>query len=162
MAEEIIVRVADYSAGGAESRLITLGLGSCVAIVLYDATAKVGGMAHILLPSLSLGRRKPENPAKFPQTAVPALLTDMANLGAERRRITARLVGGASMFANLAPPGSMQMGERNVVATREVLNAHGIPVTAESVGGDFGRSVHFSVGEGWIKVRSVAHGEQTL
>jgi len=162
MPEDIIVRVADYSAGGAESRLITLGLGSCVAIILYDGTARVGGMAHVLLPSLSLGRRKAENPAKFPQTAVPALLTDMGALGAERRRITARLVGGASMFANLAPPGSMQMGERNVVATREVLNTHGIPITAEAVGGDFGRSVHFTIADGRIRVRSVAHGEQTL
>ncbi|HKV76307.1 MAG TPA: chemotaxis protein CheD [Gemmatimonadales bacterium] len=162
MPKDIIVRVADYSAGDAEARLVTLGLGSCVAIILYDATARIGGLAHILLPSLSLGRRGAENPAKFPQTAVPALLTDMGGLGAERRRITARLVGGASMFANLAPPGSMQMGERNVVATREVLNSLGIPITAESVGGDFGRSVHFTVGDGVIRVRSVAHGEQSL
>ena len=162
MAKEIIVRVADYASGDADTRLVTLGLGSCVAIVLYDASARVGGLAHVLLPSLSLWRRGAENPAKFPQTAIPALLTDMGTLGAERRRITARLIGGASMFANLAPPGSMQMGERNVVATREVLNTHGIPVIAESVGGDFGRSVHFSVGDGAIRVRSVAHGEQSL
>lgn len=162
MAQEVIVRVADFSAGGPDHILITLGLGSCVAIVLYDATTKVGGLAHILLPSQSLGRRQTENAAKFPQTAIPALLGDMGGLGAERGRITARLIGGASMFANLAPPGSMQMGERNVVATREVLNRHGIPITAESVGGDFGRSVHFTVADGRIRVRSVAHGEQIL
>ena len=162
MTQEIVVRVADFSAGGPDHLLITLGLGSCVAIVLYDANACVGGLAHILLPSQSLGRRQTENPAKFPQTAIPALLSDMGGLGAERRRITARLIGGASMFANLAPLGSMQMGERNVVATREVLSSHGIPITAESVGGDFGRSVHFVVGTGKIRIRSVAHGEQTL
>jgi chemotaxis protein CheD len=162
MAQEVIVRVADYSAGGPDHLLITLGLGSCVAIVLYDATARVGGLAHILLPSQSLGRRQTENPAKFPQTAIPALMSDMAALGAEPRRVTARLIGGASMFANLAPPGSMQMGERNAVATREVLSSHGIPIIGESVGGDFGRSVHFTVETGRIRVRSVAHGEQTL
>jgi chemotaxis protein CheD len=162
MAQEVIVRVADYRAGGPDHLLITLGLGSCVAIALYDASARVGGLAHILLPSQSLGRRQTENVAKFPQTAIPALLSEMGALGAERRRITARLIGGASMFANLAPPGSMQMGERNVVATREVLSNHGIPVTAESVGGDFGRSVHFTVASGQIRIRSVAHGEQTL
>lgn len=162
MATDTIVRVADYAAGGAEAQLITLGLGSCVAIALYDSGAKVGGLAHILLPSLSLGRRGAENPAKFPQTAIPALLTEMGGLGAEKRRISARLIGGASMFANLAPPGSMQMGERNVLATREVLNTHGIPVIGEAVGGDFGRSVHFLVENGTIRVRSVAHGEQTL
>jgi chemotaxis protein CheD len=162
MGQEIIVRVADFRAAGADQVLITLGLGSCVGIALYDATARAGGLAHVLLPSPSLGRKSADQPAKFPQTAIPALLAEMAQLGADRRRLTARLVGGASMFANLAPPGSIQMGERNLVASREVLNAHGIPITGESVGGDFGRSVRFVVGEGRIHVRSVAHGEQIL
>ena len=162
MATDKIVRVADFAAGTAEHQLITLGLGSCVAIALYDSGTKIGGLAHVLLPSLSLGRRGAENPAKFPQSAIPALISEMASMGAEKRRITARLIGGASMFANLAPPGSMQMGERNVVATREVLNTHGIPVIGEAVGGDFGRSVHFVIETGTIRVRSVAHGEQTL
>ncbi|MEO8031069.1 MAG: chemotaxis protein CheD [Gemmatimonadota bacterium] len=162
MPADKIVRVADFAAAVSGDQLITLGLGSCVAIALYDSTAKIGGLAHVLLPSLSLGRRGSENPAKFPQSAIPALLAEMTALGAEKRRITARLIGGASMFANLAPPGSMQMGERNVVATREVLNQHGIPVVGEAVGGDFGRSVHFAVADGRIRVRSVAHGDQNL
>jgi chemotaxis protein CheD len=162
MGQETIVRVADFRAAGEDGILVTLGLGSCVGIALYDATVKVGGLAHVLLPSPSLGRKAADQPAKFPQTAIPALLTEMGQLGADRRRLTARLIGGASMFTNLAPPGSIQMGERNLVASREVLNAHGIPITGESVGGDFGRSVRFVVGEGRIHVRSVAHGEQTL
>jgi chemotaxis protein CheD len=162
MGKETIVRVADFRAAGADGVLVTLGLGSCVGIALYDATVKVGGLAHVLLPSPSLGRKTVDQPAKFPQTAIPALLAEMSQLGADRRRLTARLVGGASMFGNLAPPGSIQMGERNLVASREVLNAHGIPITGESVGGDFGRSVRFIVAEGRLHVRSVAHGEQTL
>ncbi len=80
-------------------------------------------MAHILLPSPALSR-KDSNPAKFPQTAVPRLLELMAANGAQRQRITARLAGGASMFAALAPPGTIQMGERNLVAARQVLNTH--------------------------------------
>ena len=160
-ADALVVRVAEFKAARAGAVLSTLGLGSCVAIALYDAAAKVGGLAHVLLPSRSLSRNA-ENPGKFPQSAVPALVAEMGHLGADPRRLTARLVGGASMFASLAPPGSIQMGERNVVATRDVLSTHGIPVVGEAVGGDFGRSVWFDVSSGRLDIRSVAHGQQSL
>jgi chemotaxis protein CheD len=158
---EIIVKVADLQVGGAGDQLVTIGLGSCIAIVLHDPAARVGGLAHVLLPSPALSR--PDgNPAKSPHTAVPRLLELMAERGASRRRMTARLVGGASMFAGLAPPGTIQMGERNVVASRQVLNTHAIPLVGESVGGTFGRSIRLDVSAGTLEVRSVAHGVHTL
>ncbi len=158
---EIIVRVADLQIGGTGDLLVTVGLGSCIAIVLYDSAACVGGLAHVLLPSPALSRHD-GNPAKSPHTAVPRLLELMAGRGASPRRITARLAGGASMFAALAPPGTIQMGERNVVASRQVLNAHGVPLVGESVGGDFGRTVRLDVTEGTLEVRSVAHGIHSI
>jgi chemotaxis protein CheD len=151
---ELVVKVAEVKAAGADQILVTLGLGSCVGIALYDATAKIGGLAHILLPSRSLSRHS-ESLGRFPQSAVPALITEMSSLGADPRRLTARLVGGASMFASLSPPGSFQMGDRNVVASREVLNNHGIPVVGEAVGGGSGRSMWFHPSDGRIEVRLV-------
>jgi chemotaxis protein CheD len=118
-------------------------------------------MAHILLPSPALSRRD-NNPAKFPQTAVPRLLELMVADGANPRHITARLAGGASMFAALAPPGTIQMGERNLVASRQVLSSHKVPVVGEAVGGDFGRTVRFRVCDGRVEISTVAHGIQRL
>jgi chemotaxis protein CheD len=158
---EIIVRVADLQVGGAGDLLVTVGLGSCIAIVLHDALARVGGLAHVLLPSPALSRAD-GNPAKTPQTAVPRLLELMAKRGASPRRVTARLVGGASMFAALSPPGTIQMGERNVVASRQVLHSHAIPLVGEAVGGDYGRTVRLEVSDGKLEVRSVAHGIRSL
>jgi chemotaxis protein CheD len=158
---EIIVRVADLQVGGAGDLLITVGLGSCIAIVLHDPEARVGGLAHVLLPSPGLSKQD-GNLAKSPHTAVPRLLELMTGRGASPRRITARLAGGASMFAALAPPGTIQMGERNVVASRQVLNTHGIPVVGEAVGGDFGRTVRLDVSAGSLEIRSVAHGIHTI
>jgi chemotaxis protein CheD len=162
MGQEIIVKVADFRSGSGSDVLVTLGLGSCVAIALWDAETRVGGLAHVLLPSRSLSGRPTDTPAKFPQAAIPALLAELTLLGADPRRLTARLVGGASMFGNLSPPGSIQMGERNLAATKQVLGSYGIPVVGEAVGGDFGRSVRFQVENGRIEVRSVLHGEQIL
>lgn len=158
---EHLVRVADLKAASGDSVLITLGLGSCIAIMLHDPAASVGGMAHILLPSRSLSRGG-DHPGRFPQTAIPVLLQQMTALGADPRRLVARLVGGASMFANLVPAGSIQMGDRNVIASREVLNQHAIPITAESVGGQQGRSVWFHTADGRLLVRSVGSGVQKL
>jgi chemotaxis protein CheD len=158
---EIIVRVADLRIGSNQDVLVTIGLGSCVAVLLHDPVAKVGGMAHVLLPSPALGR-KDESPAKFPQTAVPKLLELMTQLGANTRRVSARLAGGASMFAGLAAPGTIQLGERNTVACRQVLMHHGVPITGQATGGDYGRTVKLWVADGRVEVSSVSHGVQTL
>jgi chemotaxis protein CheD len=158
---EIIIRVADLRAGSGPDVLVTVGLGSCVAVVLHDPVAKVGGLAHVLLPSPALSRRD-DNPAKFPQTAIPRLLELMAQKGASGRRITARLVGGASMFAALAAPGTIQMGERNLVACRQTLYQHGVALVGEATGGDFGRTVKLWVADGRVEVSSVSHGIQSL
>lgn len=158
---ELLVRVADLRAGIAGDTLVTVGLGSCVAILLYDAEVRVGGMAHILLPTPALSRSD-ANPAKFPQSAVPRLIELMAVEGAKVQRLTARLAGGASMFSALAPPGTIQMGERNLVAARQVLNSYGVPLVGEATGGDFGRTVRLRVCDGRVEVTTVAHGIQHL
>ena len=158
---ELVVRVADLRVGVAGDVLITQGLGSCVAILLHDPEARIGGLAHVLLPSPALSRRD-ANPAKFPQSAVPRLLELMAADGAQPARVSARLAGGASMFASLTPPGTINMGERNLVAARQVLRNHGVPLLGEAVGGDFGRTVRLSVDDGKVEVITVAHGIQHL
>ena len=159
--KERIVKVADLAVEVGEARLITLGLGSCVACVLFDPAAQAGGLAHVLLPSQTLARDR-SNPAKFPETAVPLLVEKLVALGASPHRLTARLVGGAAMFANIATPGMALMGERNVQAMREALKVARIPVTAEDIGRDYGRSVYFHLPSGRLEVRSVQHGIREL
>jgi Chemotaxis protein; stimulates methylation of MCP proteins len=158
---EICVRVADATVQHGDVTIFTIGLGSCVAIILYDAERKVGGLAHVLLPSESLSRSR-MNRAKFPSTAVPLLLEGMRALGANRSRIVAKLAGGASMFTALLPSTGLQMGERNVMATRAALAKVNIPVVAEDVGGGHGRSVYFCVSSGAVEVRSMVRGNVVL
>lgn len=160
-ARQTYVKVAQHAVGGREDTLVTLGLGSCVAIVLRDREAGVGGMAHVLLPEPSLARDA-TNPAKFASTAVPLLVQEMKALGARVGRMDARLVGGASMFTSLMGPGSLNMGERNIRASREALQKAGIPILAEAVGGDYGRSVRHVVALGRTLVTSVGRPDLEL
>jgi chemotaxis protein CheD len=152
--KEIIVKVADWTVDRGDVVIVTLGLGSCVAIMLHDPDMKAGGMAHVLLPSISLARDI-TNKAKFPDTAVPLLLERLKALGADPRRLVARLAGGASMFSQLVTQGTIQMGERNVLACRSALRAAAIPIIRESVGGERGRSVRFHLKDGRAEIRSV-------
>lgn len=151
---ETIIKVAEWAAERGDGVLVTLGLGSCVAIMLHDARAGAGAMAHILLPSKSLARDT-GNPAKFPETAVPLLVERLRQLGADPARLVAKLAGGASMFTQLMTPGTVQMGERNIAAARDAVRRAGIPIAAEAVGGGAGRSVYFHVADGRAEIRSV-------
>jgi chemotaxis protein CheD len=154
------VKVADHAVARAPDTIATIGLGSCVAIALYDASARAGALAHVLLPSPEMSRDQ-DNHAKFPSTAVPLLVSELRRLGA-RGPYTAKLAGGASMFRQLLGVGGINMGERNVEATRAALADARIRVVAEDVGGEYGRSVYFDVATGVVTVRSLKSGDVTL
>jgi chemotaxis protein CheD len=158
---EKFVKVAECAVTRGEGVLYTLGLGSCVAVLLYDPETRVGGMAHVLLPA-PRGHGPDQPPAKFATTAVPHLLEEMEEAGARRDRITARLVGGASMFRALVSGSILQTGERNLTATREALEHARIPIVGEEVGKEHGRSVRFHVADGRVVVGSVLHGTVEL
>ena len=159
---DVRVKVADYAVRRGEQVLATIGLGSCVAIALYDRDTKTGGLAHILLPSQAMSRET-TNPAKFPETIVPLMLDEMRALaGGKTGRVSAKIAGGASMFGQLAAGSGVNVGERNIAATREVLAAHNIPLVGEGTGLDYGRSVYFHLADGRVEVRSLKVGDRVL
>jgi len=157
---DVRVKVADYAVRRGGDIIATIGLGSCVAIALYDPETQTGGLAHILLPNMSMSRET-SNPAKFPETIVPIMLAEMRALGASAR-ITAKIAGGASMFGQLVNGTGINVGERNIVATREALAAAKIPLVAEDTGLDYGRSVYFHLSDGRVEVRSLKKGDRVL
>jgi chemotaxis protein CheD len=157
---ELRVKVADFAVA-ADGLITTVGLGSCVAIVLYDSVARVGGLAHVLLPDQAMSRDR-TNPAKFPATAVPLLLEHMQKLGAIPGRVRAKIAGGASMFANFSSASGTNIGERNIAAVRAALASRRIEIVGEDTGSDHGRSVYFYVADGRVEVRSVRKGSRVL
>ena len=159
--ERIMVGVGRSAAHRAPATLVTLALGSCVAILLHDRESGAGALAHVLLPAPG-----PEGPGersgRYASSAPGAMLAALRVLGVPARRTTARLVGGASMFASLSAPGAIQVGERNVVAAREALQLAGVALVGESVGGSYGRNVEFLLPSGRVLITSYAHDPETL
>ena len=154
------VRIAHHAVARGSGRLVTIGLGSCVAIALHEPKSRVAGLAHVLLPDPSTARDG-SNAARFASTAVPLLVEDMRALGA-RGAITAKLAGGAALFGTMLGTSAGQMGARNIAAARAALESAGIPLLAEETGGNAGRSVVMDVQSGEVTVRSVRGGERVL
>ena len=140
---DVRVKVADYAVRRGDDVISTIGLGSCVAIVLYDRESRIGGLAHILLPSEAMSRET-SNPAKFPATVVPLHARARCARSARRRRACrAKIVGGASMFGQLVPAAGSTSASATSPRRATPSRRAGIPLVAEDTGIDYGRSVYF-------------------
>ena len=157
----IVVGMADLNAGKAPSILTTLGLGSCVGIVLYDSTTKIGGMAHVMLPDSSQIKNN-ANKAKFVDTATIELIARLRAMGARLPNLKAKLAGGAQMFALNTTNENMKIGERNIEASLKVLKALNIPIVAKDVGLNYGRTIELHTDDGRLVVKTIGHGIKTL
>ncbi|MCZ8520031.1 MULTISPECIES: chemotaxis protein CheD [Paenibacillus] len=158
----IKVGMADLNVAHQTGVLKTTGLGSCVGITLYDSTAKVAGMAHVMLPSSEIAREGTLNIAKYADTALPEMVRMMEKLGAQVRRMEAKMAGGAQMFSFGSQSETMRIGPRNVESCKAFLNEHRIPLKAEDTGGSFGRTIEFNCETGLLSIRSVQHGVKEL
>jgi chemotaxis protein CheD len=139
--------------------LASIGLGSCIGLVLVDPARARAGLAHIVLPSSS--NAADAGAGKFADRAVPALLEQMASIGALRSSLHAVLVGGAQMFA-LGSESSMDIGRRNERAAREALKQAGLAVRAAATGGSNGRTVRVYVDAGLVTVKEPGAPEVKL
>lgn len=133
------------------------GLGSCIALVIYEPQRHLAGMAHVLLPD-STQATAGEAVGKFADTAVPHLIAELVARGANRSALVAKLAGGAQMFK----AGGLSVGDRNAEAVLKALAAHGIPVLASDLGGNQGRSIRFDVATERFFVRRKLGPEEIL
>lgn len=131
--------------------LSCVGLGSCVAVCAYDPFAKVGGIAHVVLPKNNPNQT---SSTKFANVAVPLLLDQLRENGAYNMRLVVKIVGGASL-GTLNNHVTNNIGERNIEAVKRILDQQGIKVAAADVGGNHGRSVQMHIDSGKVIVRII-------
>ncbi|MGW9528269.1 chemotaxis protein CheD [Paenibacillus terrae] len=158
----IKVGMADLNVTSNPNSIRTTGLGSCVGLTLYDPHLKLAGMAHVMLPSSDIAREGQLNIAKYADTALPELFERMLKLGAERRRLVAKMAGGAQMFAFAGSGDTMRIGPRNVESCKEMLVDLGIPLLGEDTGGSYGRTIELDCETGVLNIRSVQKGVKEL
>lgn len=134
--EVIFVGIGEFCVS--DKVLSSIGLGSCVGLVLHDTDRMIGGLAHVMLPE---SHGQADRPGKFANTAVGAMLDEIYRKRPRNGRLIAKLVGGASMFARFSE--NFSIGDKNIEAVRAKLKECSIPIVAEDVGGTVGRTMHY-------------------
>lgn len=149
--------------------IISVGLGSCVALTLYDIKQRIGGLSHIMMPKIN----SPQSPLnirgegrgvmKFQSadTAILVLMDEMIKKGATMPDIVAKVAGGARMFPSYSGI-STGIGEQNIMIVRGLLKKEGIPLIGEDTGGDYGRSVEFYLDSGRVVVKALGKEDMEI
>jgi chemotaxis protein CheD len=140
-----------WSNNNPNDTLIAYGIGSTLAVILYDEGVKAGGIVHFMLPSSVVGSLKTRDyPAMYADSGIPRLVKSCMELGARKDALSARLVGGALM---LGKGISKSVSDGNLSAARNILSKTGIDVTAENTGGNHMRSVKLDIATGNVYLK---------
>lgn len=160
MTNRIKVGISDYKVAKTPDILMTLGLGSCVGIAIYDMETKIGGLSHIMLPD-STFFNKDIKPEKFADLAIPKMVEEITK-GNKSKKLVAKIAGGASMFnfSDLNMCGNI--GERNVLAVKAKLKEMGIPILASDTGGKIGRTMVVNLETFDIDIKTATNVIRTL
>jgi chemotaxis protein CheD len=150
---EVRVGIGEVKVAQGDIVLSAYGVGSCVVVVLFETVKRLCGFAHCLLPEGD------EASTKYPRGAIGELLRQMIAEGAMHADIVAKVIGGATMFEGFA---KHQIGKRNVLETRKECDRVNIPIIAEDVFGNWGRTILCNAQTGEVTVRSFKHGSKVL
>lgn len=161
MGNVIKVGMADLNIAKAPDSLTTLGLGSCIGLIMYDPVLKLGGMVHYMLPD-STKLKNNQNIAKFGDTGIKELHRLMLQNGAQPRRMIAKIAGGAKMFEVSGLSEMGHVGERNAEEAKLMLKELKIPLIAEDIGLNYGRAVTLDCENGDFHIRAVGKSSKII
>jgi len=151
MRKSVIVNIADMKVSDVpDDILVTYSLGSCVAVVLHDPVARIGGMIHIMLPDSTIESQKENfNPFKFVDTGIPYMFKTMFKMGSKRHNIITKVIGGSNVMDKNK---FFNIGERNYTSVRKILWRNNILIKGEDVGGSKSRTVRLEIESGRVVV----------
>lgn len=162
MANEIRVGIGDLNVVRDQEKIMTIGLGSCIGIFLYDRRNKIGGLSHIMLPD-STQFSEVTNPMKFANLAIPILINRMEDLGCVKHNMIAKIAGGASMFKFGGSSMSSDIGRRNCEMVKHILiDKENIPIVSEETGGNKGRTMIANADDGIVTIKVIGQDPFTI
>ncbi|HTH81176.1 MAG TPA: chemoreceptor glutamine deamidase CheD [Ramlibacter sp.] len=148
--DSVKILPGEYYATDGEGSISTL-LGSCVSTCLWDPLRKIGGMNHFMLPGEASQSSNPwAVSARFGVYAMDVLINEMVHLGADRRRLVAKVFGGAQVLQGF---DKLDVGAMNSRFVLEFLREEAIPIAAQDLLGVAPRKVHFFPATGKVQVK---------
>ena len=160
MGQKLIVGISDWKVGRGDDVLVTYALGSCIGTCIYDRTTGISGLSHIMLPDSTAIIDGHATRMKFADTAIPDMIDKMKMMGASPSTMRAKIAGGAVMFQT--SNSRFNIGERNIEAVKAVLSRLRIPILAEDVGLNYGRTMTFWAENGAVEISSTIMGKKMI
>lgn len=151
-----------HISGSKSTLLVAPGLGSCIGLIMYDPVAKIGGMAHVVLPDSTTSTKELIHPGKFADTAVPELLSMLTKKGASKHNLIIKISGGAQMFSLERGGNVLNIGMRNAIAVKAALAKERLNLKSADTGGNKGRTMRLEIETGIVYVRCIGQQEVTL
>ncbi|MET0288216.1 MAG: chemoreceptor glutamine deamidase CheD [Pseudoxanthomonas sp.] len=133
-----------------DTALVTV-LGSCVAACIRDPALRIGGMNHFMLPDGNTGDGAP---ARYGSYAMEMLINELLKRGASRKRLEAKVFGGANVLKGFT---HNPVGTRNSEFVRKYLRDEQINVVAEDLLGIHPRKVFYFPQTGKVMVQRLPH-----
>jgi chemotaxis protein CheD len=144
---EYNVEMGQVRVSASPSILTCYGLGSCVAVFLYDRISRIGGGAHITLPCYN-EHDTVDSKLHYADYALETVMYRMQALGASILHLRAKIVGGA----NISAFSSICVGSKNTEAILHILTKEGIFLAASDIGGNSGRKARFNTCTGLVEI----------
>ena len=129
---------------GREHNILRTFVGSCVALCIYDETKKIGGMAHIMLPKNVSGKSVMGilKEGKFADEAIDIMIEKLNEIS-PNLKLKAKMAGGATIFTHKNDFRTANVGNKNIIGIRLLLQEKKIPLVAQLVGAKNGRWITF-------------------
>lgn len=137
--------------------LVAFGLGSCVGIGAYDPGKGIAGLLHAVLPEPLNGSDLTST--KYVSNGIDKLFEEMIKKGAVKERLIIRIAGGANMLTSPGLSKTFDIGTRNIAKAQSVLEAQGMKIVSQSIGGNIGRTFRVYVCDGKMSIRMIGEKE---
>ncbi len=147
----ITLNPGDFYFGSCGSKVKTI-LGSCVAITMWNPQKRQGGMCHFLLPSHTEANQDGLS-GKYADHAVALFIQDIDRTKTTPQDYQVKVFGGGKMFPQLGRPNEFSVGDRNIVAAKDLLKRHGFQVHSEHTGEAGHRQVMLDLATGQTFVK---------
>ncbi|HET9365461.1 MAG TPA: chemotaxis protein CheD [Candidatus Angelobacter sp.] len=130
---------------------ISMILGSCAGVCLYDRRKAIGGATHYMLPQWD-GPGTPST--RYGDVALDMLLRQFQVHGSKPSDLEAKIFGGACMFQAFRPEagGEDHIGLRNIQIALQTFSRLGIIIAARDTGGENGRKIKMQSDTGTVAV----------
>lgn len=135
-----------------EPAIIHTLLGSCVAVCLYDAVQRIGGMNHILLPGRA-DLRHFDSVARYGINAMELLINRIMTLGGKRHRLVAKAFGGAHILPAISRENGV--GGKNIEFVLDFMKIEKIAIVNQDLGGHDTRRIYFHTDSGEVLLKRI-------